>query len=198
MTPQRKTQVTVTAVSLTVAGGHVLWPDIKIDAITLSLLAAAAIPWLVPLFKSVELPGGLKLEFQDLQAAERRAAEAGLLDEAPDPSPSHEYSFQVVADEDANLALAGLRIEIEVRLGRLANRIGIKNTRTGIGRLLRLLGDRRMLTREQHSVLADMVGLLNSAAHGATADHQAVQWALEVGPRLLATLDKRIEQQEPF
>lgn len=104
-----------------------LWPNINIDAITLSLLAVAAIPWLVPLFKSGELPGGLKLEFQDLQTAERRAVEAGLLDEGPAPSPSHGYSFQVVADEDANLALAGLRIEIEVRLARLAERIGIES-----------------------------------------------------------------------
>ena len=197
MTPQRKTQVVITVASLALAGVHLLWPDLRIDAITLILLAAAAIPWLLPLFKSVELPGGLKLEFQELQAAERRAAEAGLLDEHPDPTPPHEYSFQVVADEDANLALAGLRIDIEIRLGRLAERVGISSTRMGIGRLLRLLGDHGILTHKQRSVLEDMVGLLNSAAHGASADQQSAQWALEVGPRLLATLDKRIGQQEP-
>ena len=78
MTPQRKTQFVITATSLALAGVHLLWPDLRIDAITLTLLAAAAIPWLLPLFKSVELPGGLKLEFQELEAAERRAAEAGL------------------------------------------------------------------------------------------------------------------------
>ena len=141
MTSQRKTQVLITIFSLVLVGVHLLWPDLKIDAITLILLAAAAIPWLLPLFKRIELPGGVKIEFQELQATEQRAAEAGLLDESPDPAPSHEYSFQVVADEDANLALAGLRIEIERRLGSLAESAGIGNTKLSIGRLVRLLGN---------------------------------------------------------
>ena len=195
MTPQRKTQVAITVVSLALVGVHLLWPNLRIDAITLILLAAAAIPWLVPLFKSIELPGGLKLEFQKLQATEQRAAEAGLLDELPDLASPHEYSFQVVADEDANLALAGLRIEIERRLVHLAEKAGIGSTKMSIHRLLRLLGDQEILSHKQRDVLEDMVELLNSAAHGASADHQSAHWALEVGPRLLATLDKRAETQ---
>ena len=195
MTPQRKTQVVITVASLALVCVHLLWPDLRIDAITLILLAAAAIPWLLPLFKSVELPGGVKLEFQNLQAAERRAAEVGLLDEAPSQASPDEYSFQIVADEDANLAIAGLRIEIERRLGRLAEGCGIGSTKMSIGSLLRLLSDQEILTHKQRAVLEDMVGLLNSAAHGASADRRSAQWALEVGPRLLATLDKRIEQQ---
>ena len=87
MTPQHRTQVIITVASLALVGVHLVWPNLRVDAVTLILLAAAAIPWLLPLFKSVELPGGLKLEFQDLQAAEQRAAEAGLLDEPPDPAP---------------------------------------------------------------------------------------------------------------
>ena len=63
-----------------------------------------------------------------------------------------------------------------------------------IGRLLKALGDNGVLTGEQRSVLSDMVGLLNSAAHGAVADQQSAQWALDVGPRLIATLDKRTDQ----
>ncbi len=195
MTSQRWTQVVITCTSLLLVIAHLSVPNLRIDATTLVLFAAAAIPWLLPLFKSVELPGGLKLEFQELQAAEQRAEEAGLLDEPPDPAPIHEYSFQIVADEDPNLALAGLRIEIERRLGHLAESTGKGSAKMGINRLLRLLGDRGILTPQQRSVLSDMVGLLNSAAHGASADRQSAEWALKVGPRLLATLDKRIEQQ---
>ena len=195
MTPQRKTQVFITAASLALVGVHLVWPELRIDAIALILLATAAVPWLLPLFKSIQFPGGLKLEFQELQAAEQRAADAGLLDEPGGPAQPLEYSFQVVAEEDANLALAGLRIEIERRLRKLADGAGIVKTHMTIGHLLRLLGDQKVLTDNQRAVLADMVGLLNSAAHGANADRQSAQWALEVGPRLLATLNKRIEQQ---
>ena len=195
MTPQRKTQVAITVASLALVGVHLLCPNLRIDAVTLILLAAAAIPWLVPLFKSVELPGGLKLEFQNLQTVKQHAAEAGLLDELPDLASPHKHSFQIVADEDANLALAGLRIEIERRLVRLAEETGVGSTKMSIRHLLRLLGDQDILTLKQCGVLEDMIGLLNSAAHGASADYQSAQWALEVGPRLLATLDKRAETQ---
>ena len=66
-----------------------------------------------------------------------------------------------------------------------------------MGSLLRSLSDQEILSRDERAVLADMIGLLNSAAHGARADLQSAQWALDVGPRLLATLDKRIERQAP-
>lgn len=194
MTPTRRIQTGITVVALALASAQIFLPSVEIDATALTLLAVAAIPWLPPLFKSVELPGGLRLEFRELQAAEERAAAAGLLDQPADPATTHEYSFQVVADEDPNLALAGLRIEIERRLASLAKSAGLGSKRMSIGRLLRVLGDREILTREQRSVLHDMVGLLNTAAHGAIADKKSAQWALDVGPRLLATLEKRIEQ----
>jgi len=86
-----------------------------------------------------------------------------------------------------------LRIEIERRLGRIAESAGLGSTKMSISRLLRVLSDAGRLTNEQRSVLSEMVDLLNSAAHGATADQRSAEWALKVGPRLLATLDKRIQ-----
>jgi hypothetical protein len=46
---------------------HLIWPHVRIDSITLVLLAVALLPWLSPLFKSIELPGGWKFEFQELK-----------------------------------------------------------------------------------------------------------------------------------
>jgi len=195
VTPQRKIQAAITTAAVAMAVAHLFWPAFEIDAIALSLLGVAAIPWLLPLLRSIELPGGLKFEFKELQETQHRAAKAGLLEEQPDLSQEHEFSFQNLADEDPNLALVGLRIEIERRLVRLARSAGISKTRAGVGQLLRLLGERSILTHEQRSVLADMVVLLNSAAHGKVADQQSAQWALDVGPKLLTTLDRRIERQ---
>ena len=195
MTSQLRTQIAISCGSLLLAGLHLLWPAIRLDAVTLTLLAAAVVPWLLPILKSLKLPGGWEVEFRDLQDSEQRADRAGLLDEEPpDTDPDHEYSFQVVANHDANLALAGLRIEIEKRLVTLADRADITKRRTGAGGLLRSLSDRQILSKEERHVLWDMLGLLNAAAHGSSSDHQRAQWALDVGPRLLATLDKRIQQ----
>jgi hypothetical protein len=57
--------VLVSVVALTLAGLHVLSPDLEIDAITLGLLIIAMVPWLGPVIKSIELPGGIKLELRD-------------------------------------------------------------------------------------------------------------------------------------
>jgi hypothetical protein len=187
----RQTQGAVTGLAIVAAGMHILWPTLKVDAITVSLLVLSVIPWLAPLFKEVELPGGVKIVFQELQRAGDRAQAAGLLAPAPPLASSEpEYSFQAVATRDPNLALAGLRIEIEKRLKSLARSRGIHAGSAGVGRLLKLLVDGKVLTFEQKAILDDMIGLLNSAAHGAEVDSSAASWAVEVGPRLLQSLQE--------
>jgi hypothetical protein len=53
--------------ALVLVAVHLIWPHVRIDSITLVLLAVAVLPWLGPLFKSVELPGGWKFEFQEFK-----------------------------------------------------------------------------------------------------------------------------------
>ncbi len=52
---------------------------------------------------------------------------------------------------------------------------------------------REILSKQEYSVLGDMIGLLNSAVHGAEVDSKATDWALDVGPRLLKALEERID-----
>jgi len=188
----KRLQISITAIAGLIIAIHLIWPSLAIDAITLTLIIVAAIPWLAPLFKSLEFPGGWKVEFKDLAKAKEKADEAGLLAPSADVNASLEYPFQIVAEDDANLALAGLRIEVERRLRELAQSAGISIQRAGVGRLMRLLFEKEILTKQEYSVLSDMIGLLNAAVHGAEVDSKAADWAMEVGPRLLKALDERI------
>src|SRR5271167_3643431 len=122
--PKRLAQI-ITLSALAGALIHLLWPKLAIDAITLTLLAIAVIPWLAPIFKSLEFPGGWKVEFkEELRKAASRAEQAGIL--APQrahitsdiPSPE-------IAYDDPNLSLAALRIEIEKRVRTLAQKHGV-------------------------------------------------------------------------
>jgi hypothetical protein len=174
-----------------------IWPQVAIDAVALALIVIAILPWLAPLVKSLELPGGWKVEFQELQKAASRAETAGLLAAAPSQREAEEaaYSFQSIATRDPNLALAGLRIEIERRLSLLAEIHGQASRRPlGIGQALRALAQAGVLTDEERSLLADMVNLLNAAVHGAEVDSRAAAWAIDVGPRLLTSLDERVAE----
>ena len=189
----KKLRQVVTLGALSIALLHLLCPWLAIDYVTLVLLLIALLPWLAPIFKSLEFPGGWKVEFQDLENAAARADQVGLL--APPKAKSLEsaFAFERVAEQDPNLALAGLRIEIEKRLVRIAQRHGIEVKSRGLGALLRDLSRREVLGHQERSVIADLVGLLNSAVHGAELDRRSAEWAVEVGPRLLEALDELAE-----
>jgi hypothetical protein len=195
MTAVTKLRFAVTIGALAIAAVHLIWPTLAMDVLTLALLVIAVLPWLAPLVKSVELPGGLKIELQDLKQVESRANTAGLLAVEPAQAEEARFAFEAVAAQDPNLALAGLRIEIEKRLSVLATAYGLDAGRPmGIGQLLRALTKADVLTAEERAVLADMTNMLNSAVHGADVGQDAAQWAIGVGPRLLTSLDERIAE----
>ena len=189
MTEARKIQYAITLGALLLALVHLLWPSLTIDSITLSLVVIAVLPWLAPLLKTLKLPGGLEVEFKELEATEARLEKSGLLPPKEKTAPLA-HSFLSVAREDPRLALAGLRIEIEKRLAALVEKSGGRPRVKGVGGYLYHLRDSGVLTQEQQSVLADMVGILNSAVHGGEVRNDIALWALDVGPKLLAELDR--------
>ena len=180
---------------------HMFWPHLGIDSITLSLIVIAALPWLLPMLKSVELPGGVKIEFKDIKAAldkiklmevhltgkvkAKSTAEATLTTE-------NEESFETlrhVANYDPNLALVGFRIEIEKRLLKIAENNGVEINRRSLAYIVRALKDRGVLSNETVSGLMDLIALGNRAAHGAKVEPEAAGWVLDVGPSILESLD---------
>lgn len=173
---------------------HLIFPELKIDAISITLLIVAILPWLAPLFKSIELPGGLKVEFQELKNAEEKAIKAGLIKQTP---LKHEakYSFLNVATIDPNLALAGLRIEIEKLLIHICEKNNISIGRLGIGQLMHLLTENQILSNAENAALADMLATLNRAAHGYDYDERTGKWAIEFGPKLLESLNEKINTE---
>ena len=171
----------ITLGALMVAVTHVVWPEITIDAVTLILLAIAIIPWLAPLFKTVELPGGVKIEFSDLEKTRQKAQSAGLL--------ARGGSGESTKIEDPNLALAALRIALERQLRKIAERNGIHAEGRSVSSLVRVLRQKDLLRRDQSSLLSDLLPSLNKAVHGAEVDPRASQWAAEVGPWLIEGLE---------
>ena len=75
----RLIQIIISSIALLLAMAHVFYPKVQIDEIIITLFVIGVIPWLYHLFKSVELPGGLKISFQDFEKAESRLARAGLV-----------------------------------------------------------------------------------------------------------------------
>ena len=185
-------KIVMSLVAIGLAVARILLPKVPIDATTIALLLLALVPWLSQIFSAVELPGGWKFTFRELKKTGERALEAGLVPATLTKADEQTYSFQAVGVNDPNLALAGLRIELEKRLKRLADKNDIATRTQGIGSLLNSLSQRNLLSQQERSIIADMVGLLNQAVHGAKVDRQATEWAMDFGSKLLKSLDERI------
>lgn len=104
--------IAISAAAVVIAVVHVIWPDLKVDAVTLVLLAIAAIPWLGPIFKSIELPGGWKVEHQEIrqevQEVQRRIDSVERLLFTGDTTPALEQKLS-----DAVRGFAGFLLAID-------------------------------------------------------------------------------------
>jgi hypothetical protein len=181
-------KLVITLVAISLVATHLRFPDLAIDHITLGLLAFAVLPWLSTLFKSIALPGGWKVEFQKIEAAGRQVtASSPEVAVAPVELPAY---IQTV-DLDPNLALVGLRIEIEKRLRELAGRLKL-NARRPIWALLRDFRIQAVLNDTSVNGLQDLIEAGNAAAHGAKVDPSLSQWSIEQGPQILAVLDAKL------
>lgn len=198
MSSKKKIKFIISIVTAFVAFTHLIFPKVNIDIITVTLIALAIIPWLEPLFKSVELPGGVKLEFHELEKIEEEAKKAGLIsgeDVSTTPEEDKDkskYYFVEIAEKNEELALVSLRIEIEKRLREIATKYSIDTKKYSIIKLIDTLANKNILTIQETIVLKDMISTLNHVAHGVEYDQRNAQWVIDNGPAIVDSLENRI------
>lgn len=92
----------ITCLAIGAAIVHVADPSLKVDAVTAVFLVVAVVPWLGALFDSIELPGGMKLQYKQLvdriDAAEERTVQAGHA--ADDASRAARLAFVATGGQD--------------------------------------------------------------------------------------------------
>jgi len=185
-------KISITSISILLILVRLIWPNINIDSITLGLLVVAVLPWLSPLIKSVELPGGTKVEIRDLKAASDK-----IVGDTPIPSeqPKPEASYLEIADIDPSLALVGLRIEIEKRLRTLGSHFNFPINKP----LRQIILDLRLdnvITHDVANGLLELIQAGNSAAHGAWVEKDVADWAIDSGRNILSQLDQLLKDNK--
>ena len=220
--PGKRLRLFITVAALLVALGHLIFPSVTIDFVTVILLLIAVVPWIAPIVKSVELPGGFKIQLQDVEEAAKEllrvdavvqpaAGEIRIETSAPqvtlDAKAEIKFEAEVmnraeaavaslknVAGTDPNLALVGFRIEIEKRLRELARNKGLDPS-LRVSAMLRELRRRELLPSRVASALSELIALGNQAAHGVAVEPQTAEWVFEEGPEVLAALDRMLRAQ---
>ena len=165
---------------------HVFVDSVTIDSIAIVLLVIASLPWLFPYLKSLELPGGVKIELKDVQKAVEQVAEG---DEATATEPD-EYEFlQSIAEHDPNLALVAIRIEIEKAVRKA---VGEERRPVPLSRAIQQLTADGVISNSVANGLRDFIQLGNHAAHGVEVESQAAEYVIENAGKILKPFKEQL------
>ena len=175
---------------------HLFCPNIVIDSVAIILLVLAFLPWIIESIKSIELSGIGKLELvgkDKMEKIDKKAQDAGI-SEMHD-SVLDKYRFYSLRYDDPRLALAGLRIQLEDYLRRLAEKSSITE-HSGLRQLVDVLYRHQNISNDEKSLLEDILGILNNAVHSKLGkyDSDSFDWVFDMGMKLLISLEKRLTE----
>ncbi len=143
-------------------------------------------------FKKADFPGGISIETFPEQIREAKElsvevrkemdeekkdrpsipltdANTKMLNFGLQPSPTglELSSYRILAEQDPNLALAGLRMEVEIMLKNLSKGFKISlGKRDSIGIIIRKLKEKEAITSRQAKLVGAVIQLCNAAVHG--------------------------------
>jgi len=201
-------KISITLAAITLGIIHLVFPHINIDAVFLALILVGLLPWIAPIIKALEIPGLVKITFQEAKAATDKLSgnviinvptgEMTLTGQPPslEIRPTEEDSSQYlrrIIETDPNLGLVAIRIEIEKRVRRIADFMGESSRKENLQKLVNILGDQNILNTDATQGIIELIILGNRAAHGASVEPGAAALILDTGLSLLRQLDQAMQ-----
>lgn len=180
-----------------------VWP---VTVVGLGVLFRTEVRGLFHRISSAKLPGGLSLDFSEQIEEARRLSErveatptpeehrdvptlpltqanARMIELGLQPSPSglDMSHYRRLADHDPNLALAGLRIEIDILARNLARGFEVSlSPDEPATRLIRRLRDSHAITDDQAMLARKILDLSNAAVHGRVVSREEALGVIRV------------------
>ena len=123
---------------------------------------------------------------------DKKASEAGIL--KSEIADNKQYTFYGLRYSDPKLALAGLRIEIESVLRKIAEANQLDTSRTGIGQMAKVLRQHQLINDNERAIIFDLVGILNKAVHNQLKEYESesFDWVFDLGLNLLKSLNAKL------
>jgi hypothetical protein len=188
-----------------------IWP---ITTFILLLIFKKDIGKILLRLKKADLPGGISLETFPEQIEEAKSllievkeekkeedklrtqryatiplteANAKMITLGLSPSPSglELDKYKQIAEQDPNLALAGLRIELEIMLKNLAKGYNLDINKTdSITRITNKLKVQNSITKSQSDLIHTIINLANAAVHGVKVTKSQANDILQISETL--------------
>ncbi len=178
--------VLISLLFVTLAGMHIFLDTVTIDAIAIVLIVLASLPWVFPYLKTLELPGGVKIELKDVKSAVEQVSSG--TEASSSDGDAYEY-LQVVSAHDPNLALVAIRIEIEKAVRAT---LGDSTRPIPLSKAMSQLVADGVISKRTASGMQDFIKLGNQAAHGVTVDRDAADFAIENAANLLIPFKEQL------
>lgn len=174
---------------------HQIYP-LNVDSITIILFVIIMVVWL-PNLDSMELPGGIKLNFTRKVKDAVNNINTVIGSDEPEINEKKDYPlYKQIFEIDPNLTMVYFRIEIEVRIRELAEKYGIKlKPRAGLNSTLKEVSKKNDTIKEISGSLNELIYLGNQAAHGINVPKEAGNFILKDGPKILALLDEILKSE---
>jgi hypothetical protein len=186
----------------------IAWP---ITALAIGIMFRKEIRAILARIRKAALPGGVAIDFEDqiretkelatrvetapgppdrpktavlpLTEANSRMIELGL---KPTPSGLDMSYYKAIAVQDPTLALAGLRIELEILTKNLAKGFQIDfSARESPSRVLKRLREASAITPDQFALGQRILSLANQAVHGRTVSFEEANEIIDAATTLV-------------
>jgi hypothetical protein len=163
-----------------------------ISWVTVTLVGIAMLPWFIQYISEIEFPTGVKISMREKVERLKENVEAQGPDPIQETPETNDLITAVLSNPD--VALAGLRIEIERRLLTIARLSGEKPSERAVSitQLTRQLVKLGVIAPQQGSLLFDLIPVLNDAVHARGISDEIRSWVIRATTPLLAYLDQRI------
>jgi len=90
--------------------------------------------------------------------------------------------------------LAGLRIEIENSLRKIAVQNEIEVSYKGIGKMIEILRGHQLIDNNERHLISDITGILNKAVHSQIREYSddSIDWVFDMGLKILNSLEQKV------
>lgn len=173
---------------------HLWYNGISVGWITIALLVISATPYVIPLVKSVDVPGVARVELRDVRKAASKITTGRQNDGDLKRKDNEEAkSLRRLSKSDPSVALVGFRIDLEDKLMDLADQNNINTTEKDIPSILRNLSKKGVISEGVIGGVQELIYLGNRAARGEEVAPSAAEWVSNNASDILSSLDDEID-----
>jgi hypothetical protein len=157
------------------------------------VVVAPFLPLVLPRISVIHFPGGARVDMQQLERAEQAADQMDTGGEVREIDPA----LASALDANDEIALAGIRIEIERYLRKLMEFSSSKrksNNYISMRTMMNILYEEKLLDDDERMLLLDIIPILNAAVHAETIQPDVRRTVIRVASTIIARLQSKLEE----